>query len=134
MGKLKDLHGLSDAQWAKIEPIIKARLGARMGVRGNSTDIRTFVNACLGIVKANAFWSELPPQYGDFKTMKNRCQRWRDSGHWDLILLELINEPDFKWLRQKIFNNLDKKRFKGCKKDLCSPTLIDCLCHLNPYT
>jgi len=96
MENLQNRHDLTDKQWGKIEPIIKIRLGNWGG--SNANDNRVFVNACLWIIRTGAPWRDLPPQYGKFGAVNRRYKRWSDERHWEYILLELIEEPDFEWL------------------------------------
>ncbi len=97
---------LTDAQWEKIEPIIKAKLGNWGG--SNANDNRVFVNACLWIVRTGAPWRDLPPQYGKFNAVHRRYKRWCDNHIWDYILAELIDElgeyqfsGDFLWAHER---------------------------------
>jgi len=96
MEKLQNRHDLSDLQWGKMEPIIKERLGNWGG--SNANDNRVFVNACLWIIRTGTPWRDLPPQYGIYNAVHRRYKRWCDCHHWDFILAELIDEPDFEWL------------------------------------
>jgi len=96
MENLQNRHDLSDAQWEKIEAIIKERLGSWGG--SNANDNRVFVNACLWIIRTGAPWRDLPPQYDKFGAVNRRCKRWCDNHHWEFILSELLDEPDYEWL------------------------------------
>lgn len=96
MENLQNRHDLTDAQWAKIEPIINARLGAWGGA--NAGDNRVFVNACFWIIRTGAPWRDLPSQYGKFNAVHRRYMRWCENRHWEFILGELIDEPDLEWL------------------------------------
>ena len=96
METLQNRHDLTDEQWAKIEPIIKEKLGNWGG--SNANDNRIFVNACLWIVRTGAPWRDLPPQYGKFNAVNRRYVRWCTKGIWEFILAEIIDEPDMEWL------------------------------------
>jgi len=96
MENMQNRHDVSDEQWMRIEPIIKTRLGNWGG--SNANDNRVFVNACLWIVRTGAPWRDLPPQYGKYNAVHRRYKRWCDENHWDYILAELIDDPDFEWL------------------------------------
>ena len=96
METLQNRHDLTDKQWAKIYPIIKAKLGTWGG--SNANDNRTFVNGSFWMIRTGAPWRDLPPQYGKFNAVHRRYKRWCDNGIWDFILAELIDEPDFEWL------------------------------------
>ena len=96
MGKKQNRHDLSDKQWERIEPIIKKRIGNWGGA--NANDNRIFVNGSLWIIRTGSPWRDLPPQYGKFGAVHRRFKRWCDKHHWDYILEQLIDEPDFEWL------------------------------------
>jgi transposase len=96
MENLQNRHDLKDEQWEKIAPIIRERLGDWGG--SNANDNRIFVNAVFWIVRTGAPWRDLPPQYGKFNAVHRRFKRWCDKHHWDYILEQLIDEPDFEWL------------------------------------
>jgi len=87
---------LADEQWAKIEPIIKNKLGNWGG--HNANDNRTFVDACLYVLQTKSPWHKLPAKYGKYKGVNRRFLRWRDEHLWDDILVVLLNEPDYDWL------------------------------------
>lgn len=40
----------------------------------------------------------MPIQYGKFGSVHKRFKRWCDEGHWDDILEQLMDDPDFEWL------------------------------------
>ena len=88
-------HDLSDAMWAKIEPLLPGRRGAWGGI---AKDNRRFVNAVLWIVRTGAPWRDLPPEYGGWKNTHRRFCRWRDKGVWERFLKVCIDEPDMEWL------------------------------------
>lgn len=96
MEQLQNRHDLTDAQWNRIEPIIKQHLNKRGG--SNANDNRVFVNACLWIVRTGSPWRDLPPQYGKFNAVHRRYKRWCDNHIGEYILAELITEPDYEWL------------------------------------
>ena len=96
MENLQNRHDMNDAQWEKVESIIRGRVGNWGGA--NANDDRVFVNGCLWIVRTGAPWRDLPPQYGKFNAVHRRYKRWCDGRHWEFILAELIEEPDYEWL------------------------------------
>jgi len=96
MENLQNRHDLKEKQWKKLEPIINQKLGDWGG--SNAGDNRTFVNACLWIVRTGAPWRDLPPQYGKYNAVHRRYKRWADKRIWEHILIELIDDPDYEWL------------------------------------
>ena len=88
-------HDISDRTWELLEP----HLSGRKGVRGvTARDNRLFINAVFWILRTGAPWRDLPPDYGDWKNTHRRFCRWRDKGHWEILLETLVNDPDFEWL------------------------------------
>lgn len=69
-------HGLTDAMWAKIEPLLPGRPGCWGGI---AKDNRKFVNAVLWIARTGAPWRDLPPEYGGWSNTHRRFIRWRDA-------------------------------------------------------
>ena len=96
MNTTQNRHDLTTAQWDKIEPIIQERLGSWGG--SNANDNRIFVNGVFWVIRTGAPWRDLPPQYGKFNAVHRRFKRWCDCNHWEYILEQLIDEPDFEWL------------------------------------
>lgn len=89
-------HDLKDNEWIKLEPIITKRLGKRGS--NNAGDNRKFVNGVFWILRTGSPWRDLPIQYGKFGSVHKRFKRWCDEGHWDDILEQLMDDPDFEWL------------------------------------
>jgi len=95
MNQLQKYH-LTDEQWVKIEPIITEKIGDWGGA--NANDNRLFVDACLYIVRTNTAWHKLPLEYGKYKAINRRFNRWRNQHIWDDILVILLKFPEFEWL------------------------------------
>ena len=96
MNNLQNRHDLKDEQWEKLEPVILKRIGTWGG--SNAHDNRVFINGVFWIMRTGCPWRDLPPQYGKFNAVHQRFKRWCDNRHWEAILHELIEEPDFEWL------------------------------------
>ena len=60
---------LSDAQWARIEPLVPGKKGDR-GRTG--TDNRLFVDAVLWLARTASPWRDLPPELGHWKSVYTR--------------------------------------------------------------
>ncbi|WP_088179267.1 IS5 family transposase [Geminisphaera colitermitum] len=95
MAKDQHRHDISDRVWSVLEPLLPGRKGAWGGV---AEDNRKFLNAVLWILRTGAPWRDLPEDYGGWGNTHRRFCRWRDKGHWERLLSELMNEPDFEWL------------------------------------
>ena len=83
---------LSDAQWARIEPLCAGREGDR-GRTGE--DNRRFVEGVLWIGRTGAPWRDLPSRYGKWNTVFVRFRRWTKKGVFDRIFKELSSDLDF---------------------------------------
>jgi len=95
MENIQRWHDISDEMWSKIEPHMMGRKG-QCGREGK--DNRNFINAVFWILRTGAPWRDLPPCYGKYGTIHKRFKRWCDTGHWEYILEQIIDEPDFEWL------------------------------------
>jgi transposase len=68
-------HQLDERQWSKISAILKARRGA--GRPGS--DDRNFIEAVLWWRRTGVPWRDLPSEFGPWKTVFNRFDRWPSS-------------------------------------------------------
>ncbi|WP_242583376.1 IS5 family transposase [Hymenobacter telluris] len=73
---------LTDAQWARIAPLLPGRPGTSGG-RGR--DNRQFVEAVLWLARNGARWRALPQERGNWHTTYTRFQRWAASGVWQRV-------------------------------------------------
>ena len=83
-------HGTTDAEWARLEPLLPRR--SRVG--RPPRDHRTIVDALLWLGKTGAPWRDLPERFGPWRTVATRFYRWTRSGLWDRILAELRRLAD----------------------------------------
>lgn len=67
------LFRLSDAQWAKIQPLLPSE--TKTGGR-NAKPHRLMVEAMLWILRTGAPWRDLPDEYGPWKSVYTRFSRW----------------------------------------------------------
>lgn len=84
-------YDLTDEQWARLAPLLppqKPRTG-----RPNH-DHRPIINGIQWILRTGAPWQDLPPRYGNYKTVASRFYRWRAAGIWDRLLAALQAEAD----------------------------------------
>ena len=75
-------HELTDEEWARLQPLLPRH--PRQGHRWN--DHRTVMNGIFHRVRTGCPWRDLPPQYGNWKTVYNRHRRWSGDGTWEAIL------------------------------------------------
>jgi transposase len=74
---------LTDAQWARIAPLLPGREGTSGG-RGQ--DNRCFVEAVLWLTRNGCRWRALPAEWGNWHTTYTRFQRWTAAGVWARVL------------------------------------------------
>ena len=84
---------LTDAQWAKIEPLLPLLPRASKGGRpwiGN----RAVIDGILWILKTGARWCDLPAEYPSPATCWRRLKRWDEDGTWLRLWRTFIAELD----------------------------------------
>jgi putative transposase len=70
---------LDDRQWQKIAAVLSEK--KRVGRPG--LDDRNFVEAVLWWRRTGVPWRDLPSEFGPWKTVFNRFDRWASRGIWD---------------------------------------------------
>ncbi len=88
-------HDLRVETWARLWPLILQAKG-KLGRRGENNLL--FFNAVLWRLRTGAPWRDLPPSYGDWRTVASRFYRWRNAGVWQRLLELVSGEPDLEWL------------------------------------
>ena len=84
---------LNDRQWAKVEAFLAADRGR--GRRGR--DDRGFVCAVLWWRRTGVPWRDLPTEFGPWKTVFNRFDRWSKIGKWARLFDFLRTDVDNEW-------------------------------------
>ncbi len=62
-------YGLSDEQWARLEPLIPTGIGRP------PKDNRLFIEAVLYRYRSGIPWRDLPERFGDFRVVHTRFTR-----------------------------------------------------------
>ena len=88
-------YELSAAQWHRVESFLPGRLGW-VGV--TARDNRTFVNGVRWVLRSGAPWKDLPPGYGNCKSVHKRFTRWAKSGIWERLFQVLLHDPDNRYV------------------------------------
>ena len=77
---------LTDKQWEKLSSILPTD-PVRADKRGRPwSDRRKVLNGVLWILRTGAPWADLPPRYGNHKTVHRRYQNWVRDGVIERIL------------------------------------------------
>ncbi|MFD5463944.1 IS5 family transposase [Kitasatospora sp. NPDC127059] len=76
---------ITDAAWARIEPLLPQRDGAGRPWR----DHRQVVNGVLWRLRTGAPWRDLPERYGPWQTVYRRFAQWEKDGTWATLLHEV---------------------------------------------
>jgi transposase len=84
-------HGLSDAQWARLQPLVTS---PQPQVGKPAHDHRRIIDGMLWKLRTGAPWRDLPPRYGPWSTVACRFRRWRLAGVWDRLFAAVQREED----------------------------------------
>lgn len=86
-----DRHDLTDAEWARLEPLLPDQTPRR---GGRWVDHRTVINGVFWRTRCGLPWRDVSPVYGHWKTVYNRHRRWSGDQTWVRILDELRRDAD----------------------------------------
>jgi transposase len=75
-------HDLTDEEWARLAPLMPAH--PRQGHRWN--DHRTVIDGILFRTRTGCPWRDLPPGFGNWKSVYGRHRRWSLDGTWEQVL------------------------------------------------
>ena len=87
-------RGLTDAQWAIIEPFC---LGKTSDPGQTGRDPRLFMEAVLWIVRTGAQWRELPGEFGKWNSVFKRFRRWAKADTFYRMFKALSADADFEY-------------------------------------
>jgi transposase len=82
----KRRYELTDAQWARLEPLLPPE---KPWTGRPNDDHRQILNGIVWVLNSGAPWRDLPRRYGPVGTVSSRFYRWRRSGVWRRVLEEL---------------------------------------------
>lgn len=74
---------LSDSEWGRISDALPKSLAGR--AKKKAGNYRIFVEAVLWVACCEAFWPELPSEYGPWRTVYVRYIRWYKMGAWKSV-------------------------------------------------
>jgi transposase len=84
---------INEEQWARVAGVLAAH--PRRGRPGN--DDRRFFEAVVWWRRTGVPWRDLPSEFGPWKTVFNRFDRWSKSGRWDALFAALQTAVDPEW-------------------------------------
>ena len=84
---------LDDRQWAKVEAVLAMERGPGRPAK----DDRNFIEAVLWWRRTGVPWRDLPQEFGPWKTVFNRFDRWAKQGRWARLFRVLRNDVDDEW-------------------------------------
>ncbi len=82
---------LTDAQWARIEPLLPDRTPRR---GGRWRDHRQVIDAIAFKYRTGTPWMDLPEQFGSWKGAHNRLRKWAADGTWEKVFTALLAQAD----------------------------------------
>jgi len=71
-----------DVLWRKLDTLLPTRITGGRPPKDN----RLFIEAVCWVIRTGAPWRDLPREYGSWKTVYNRYNRWCKTGEFDRIL------------------------------------------------
>ena len=82
---------LTDAQWARIEPLMPSSDGQR----GRPfRDHRQVIEGIVYRFRTGVAWRDLPESFGPWQTIWKRHRRYAGDGTWDRVLQALLSQAD----------------------------------------
>ncbi|MFF4999646.1 IS5 family transposase [Streptomyces sp. NPDC000656] len=82
---------LTDAQWARIEPLLPDRTPKR---GGRWRDHREVIDAIAWKFQTGSQWVYLPEKYGNWRGVYNRLRMWAVDGTWERVFTALMAQAD----------------------------------------
>ncbi|MDJ0610614.1 MAG: IS5 family transposase [Kiloniellales bacterium] len=89
-----DRRVLSDAQWARIAPLLPGKAG---DPGRTADDNRLFVEAVFWIVRTGSPWRDLHASFGIWNSVAKRFRRWAQKGVFESLFQSLSGYPDFEY-------------------------------------
>jgi transposase len=82
-------RGLSDAEWARIKPLLPPQ---KPHTGRPAHDHRAIVSGILWVERTGEPWRRMPRQYGAWSTVASRYHRWKKAGVWARIQAALLKD------------------------------------------
>jgi len=75
----------SDRQWEAIKPHLPPDRGRKRRV-----DDRRVISGIIHVLQSGCRWCDAPVEYGPYKTLYNRYNRWSARGIWQYLFREIV--------------------------------------------
>ncbi|TXR99650.1 IS5 family transposase [Streptomyces sp. col6] len=82
---------LTDAQWARIEPLLPDRTPKRGGRWRNHREV---IDAIAFKFQSGSQWVHLPEKYANWRGVYNRLRMWSVDGTWERVFTTLMAQAD----------------------------------------
>jgi transposase len=82
----------SDERWAVVEKFL-----LEDGHKGPKGNLRTFFEAVFYWHRTGVPWRDLPEEFGKWKSIYNRFNRWSEAGKWERFFQFLKQSKDNRW-------------------------------------
>ncbi|MCH9716307.1 MAG: IS5 family transposase [Gammaproteobacteria bacterium] len=82
---------IDDVMWNKLKQLLPAPKGR------HGKDDRLFLEAVCWVIRTGAPWRDLPPDYGNWKSVYNRYNRWVKREHFNRVFEILKKDGDHEW-------------------------------------
>ena len=77
---------LTDAQWAKLEVLLRESEPRRhAGGRPRKYPLRQVTDAVLYVVKTGCQWRQMPSNFPPWLSVHQQFRVWRDDGTWERV-------------------------------------------------
>ncbi|WP_436982371.1 transposase [Streptomyces sp. enrichment culture] len=86
---------LTDAQWARVAPVLSERSPVRGSARGEGPlDDRDVLDAIAWKFRTGSSWDRLPEKYGHWRAVCDRLRTWALDGTWERVFIVLLGRAD----------------------------------------
>ena len=113
---LPTIWTVSDALWARLEPVILA-LDPPSQIGRKRIAARAALNAIIYVLRTGGQWNQLPAQFPDDSSVHRTMQRWVDAGVfeqiWVLLVTECADLGGVDWTWQAVDGAMQKARLGG---------------------
>jgi len=82
-------HNLTDFEWKSIRLFLPSEHSGKAGRPWMPH--RQVINGIMFVLRAGVAWRDVPPEFGNWKTIYNRFRRWVDQGLWTRIVEKIIS-------------------------------------------